>query len=366
MRIVSVRLGRLSIPLRKPFRTALRSTDAVLTNIVELRADDGAVGYGEAPPTAAITGETDGSIRDVIVSRAAPAIIGRDVADLNDCLGALERCAVGNYSAKAAIDIALHDLWGKRCGAPLFRMLGGFGGEARDFCTDYTISLNSPDEMASDALEAVRAGYTALKIKVGDDLKLDMERLAAVRDAAGGGASLRVDANQGWRPKEAVRAIRFMEDAGLDIELVEQPVARHDLEGLRRVTEAVDTTILADESVASPMDAMRLIAIRAADMINIKLMKSGGIHGALEICAMAEAAGMDCMIGAMMESKLSVTAAVHLAAASRVITKYDLDPPILCAADPVRGGAVYDGPRVSLTDAPGLGVDCVDGVVWDD
>jgi L-alanine-DL-glutamate epimerase-like enolase superfamily enzyme len=361
MKIKAIRIGKLSIPLKKTFKTALRATDSVFTNIVEVTTDCGVSGYGEAPPTAAITGDTDGSIRDAIASRIAPAIIGRDAADLNDSISAIDRSVVGNGSAKAAVDTALHDLWGKLNGKPLYRL---FGGSPREISTDYTISLNSPDEMSRDSLEAVHNGYSALKIKVGDNFKLDMERLKVVRDAVGSEILLRVDANQGWKPKEAIRIIKYMEDSALDIELVEQPVAYHDIEGLKRVTDAVDTIILADESAYTPRDTMKLISLRAADMINIKLMKSGGLGGALKICAMAEAAGMECMIGSMMESKVSVTAAAHLGVARRVVAKYDLDPPILCSSDPVRGGAVYDGPVISLPDAPGLGIEGVDGVEW--
>jgi L-alanine-DL-glutamate epimerase-like enolase superfamily enzyme len=161
-----MRLGRLSIPLKKPFKTALRETDSVSTNILEISTDDGVTGYGEAPPTAAITGDTDGSIRDAVSSRIFPAIAGRDAADLNGALSAVERSCVGNGSAKAAADIALHDLWAKLNGLPLYRLLGG---APREIATDYTISLNEPDEMARDALEALNAGYSALKIKVGLD-----------------------------------------------------------------------------------------------------------------------------------------------------------------------------------------------------
>jgi L-alanine-DL-glutamate epimerase-like enolase superfamily enzyme len=362
MKITEIRMGTLSIPLKKPFKTALRSTSTVLTNIIEICTDDGAPGYGEAPPTAAITGDTDGSIRGALLTRIAPALIGGDVSALHDLLLTLEHCVVGNSSAKAAADIALHDLWGKLYNLPLYKLLGG---ARRKLVTDYTISLNSPGEMARDSREAVQEGYKALKVKVGVDFQLDMERIKAVRDAVGNNVLLRVDANQGWKPKEAIRTIRFMEDWGLDIELVEQPVAYHDIEGLKCVTDAVDTIILADESVYSPRDALKLIGLRAADMINIKLMKSGGIGGALKICAMAEAAGMECMIGAMMESKVAITAAAHLATARRCFTKYDLDPPILCASDSVKGGARYEGASLSLPDAPGLGIDSIEGVTWE-
>ncbi|MDR1377779.1 MAG: dipeptide epimerase [Synergistaceae bacterium] len=361
MKITGIRLGTLNIPLKKPFKTALRMTDTVSSNIVEMSTDEGVCGYGEAPPTAAITGDTDGSIRCAISTRIAPALTGRDVSELNDVLFVLDHCIVGNNSGKAAVDIALHDLWGKLYKQPLYKILGG---AHRKCITDYTISLNDPNEMVRDSLEAIKEGYEALKIKVGNNFRLDMERIEAIRDAVGENVLLRVDANQGWKPKEAIRAIKFMEDKGLDIELVEQPVVYHDIEGLKYVTDAVDTIILADESVYSPRDAMKLIGFRAADMINIKLMKSGGIGGALKICAMAEAAGMDCMIGAMMESKVAITAATHLAMARRCITKYDLDPPILCASDPVEGGVVYKGALLELSDAPGLGIASITGVEW--
>jgi L-alanine-DL-glutamate epimerase-like enolase superfamily enzyme len=141
-------------------------------------------------------------------------------------------------------------------------------------------------------------------------------------------------------------------------------VASWDIEGLKRVTEAVDTPVMADESARSPLDALRLIASRAVDMINIKLMKSGGIRGALAICAMAESAGMECMIGCMMESKVSVSAAAHLALARRVISRCDLDAPILCSEDPVLGGAEYAGASITVTDSPGLGIDYVKNVEW--
>lgn len=362
MKVTEIRLGQLSIPLKKPFKTALRTTDHVITNIVEIRTDCDISGYGEAPPTAAITGDTDGSIRCSVMTRIAPAIIGREVSELNDLFLAVDRSIIGNSSGKAAVDIALHDLWGKLYNLPLYKLLGGSN---RTFSTDYTISLNTPGEMVADSIEAANEGYEALKIKVGNDFKLDMERMRAIRSAVGKNILLRVDANQGWTPKEAIRAIRFMEDEGLDIELVEQPVVYHDIEGMKQVTASVETLILADESVYSPRDAMKIIALRAADMINIKLMKSGGIAGALKICALAEAGGMECMVGGMMESKVSITAAAHLALARSVITKFDLDPPILCSTDPVRGGIHYSGALLKVSDSPGLGIEAIEGVVWE-
>lgn len=360
MKIRALRLGRLSVPLKKPFKTALRTVSEVTTNVVVLETDEGACGYGEAPPTAVITGDTDGAIRGAMEERLRPLLIGRSMDDFNELLDITDSALVHNTSAKAAVDVALHDLWGKSMGKPLYALLGG---TARPMSTDYTISVNDPAVMVKDSVEAVAEGYSALKIKVGTDFHKDMICLQEIRSAVGKDVLLRVDANQGWTPKQAVRTIRFFEDKGLDIELVEQPVKAHDFEGLKHVTDSVETLILADESVFSARDAFTILSMRAADLINIKLMKTGGVRNALVVCAMARACGVECMIGAMMETKISVTAACHLASALPVITRADLDPPILCASDPVEGGAVYSGSTVAPSDGPGLGIKNIKGLV---
>ena len=360
MKIRRLRLGRLSVPLKKPFKTSLRTVEEVTTNVVAVETDEGICGYGEAPPTAVITGDTNGAIRGAVQDRLGPLLAGRDPENLNELLDIVDTALVHNTSAKAAVDIALHDLWGKILGKPLYALLGG---RAREIETDYTISLNDPEVMAKDSLEAVQEGYSALKIKVGSDFQKDMVRLREIRSAVGKDVLLRVDANQGWTPKQAIRTISFFEDEGFDIELVEQPVKAHDFEGLKYVTDSVETLILADEAVFSPRDAFTLLSMRAADLINIKLMKTGGIRNALAVCAMARACGVECMIGAMMETKISVTAACHLASAMPVITRADLDPPILCASDPVEGGAIYRGSRVTPADGPGLGISNIHGRV---
>lgn len=360
MKIRTIRLGYLSVPLKKPFKTALRTVSEVTTNVVVVETEEGICGYGEAPPTAVITGDTNGAIRGAVEERLRPLLTGRETDDLNSLLDVVDTALVHNASAKAAVDIALHDIWGKTMGQPLYALLGGAG---RAVETDYTISVNAPETMVKDSLEAVADGYSALKIKVGTNFHLDMRRLEEIRAAVGKHILLRVDANQGWSPKEAIRTIRFFEDKGLDIELVEQPVKAHDFEGLKMVTDSVNTLILADESVFSVRDAFTVLSMRAADLINIKLMKTGGIRNAVAICGMARACGVECMIGAMMETKISVSAACHLASALPVITRADLDPPILCASDPVEGGAIYKGSSVVPSGGAGLGIEKINGLV---
>ena len=215
---------------------------------------------------------------------------------------------------------------------------------------------------ARDSIHAVKRGFETLKIKVGKDAAMDLERMKAIRKAVGYDVDLRIDANQGWSPKEAVKVLTDMEDAGLNIEFVEQPVKAHDIEGMKFVTDHVAIPVLADESVFSPQDALSILQQHAADFINIKLMKTGGLYNALKICSIAEVYGVECMIGCMLEAKVSVNAAVHLAAAKSIITKIDLDGPVLCSEDPVVGGSVFDNDRITPSDTPGLGVTKVNGI----
>ncbi len=361
MKITGIRLGKISVPLRVPFKTALRFVASVEDVIVEIHTDSGHVGYGEAPPTGVITGDTAGAITGAIQDHIAKAIIGRDIADFESLMLALNTCIVHNTSAKAAVDMALWDLFGQLYQAPLYRLLGGC---RRSIVTDITISVNEPEEMARDSLEAVGRGYDTLKVKVGKEPEQDLARLQAIRAAVGYAPRLRIDANQGWKPKEAVRILREMEDKDLGIEFVEQPVIAHDIAGLKYVKDHISIPVLADESVFSALDALKIMQLEAADYINIKLMKTGGIYQALKICSLAEMYGMECMLGCMLEAKIAVNAAVHLACGKRIITKVDLDGPALCSEDPIIGGSVFNEHLITVSEAPGLGIAGLEKVMY--
>ena len=361
MKITEVKLGKISVPLRVPFKTALRSVSSVEDIVVEVHTDTGAVGYGEAPPTGAITGDTTGAILGALQDHIIKTVVGREVDDFEELMLALNKCIVGNTSAKAAMDMALWDLYGQLYKIPVYKLLGG---SRKEIITDITISVNDPDEMARDAVDAVRRGYDTLKIKVGAHPELDVARLTAVRQAIGSDTRIRIDANQGWEPKQAVRLLNQMQEKGLDIEFVEQPVKAHDIDGLKYVTERSYVPVLADESVFSPEDAVRIMQTRAADLVNIKLMKCGGLYNALKIVSAAEVYGVECMIGCMLEAKISVNAAVHLACAKKIITKIDLDGPVLCSEDPILGGAVFDEQRITVSDEPGLGIKGVEKMTY--
>ncbi len=352
MKITDIQVGTVEVPLITPFKTALRTVESIRNIAIHVHADDGRVGMGEAAPTAVITGETEASIRQAISEYIKPAIIGMDIEDIAQIMERLEKCIYKNTSAKAAVDMAIYDLYAKRYEAPLYKLLGGYRNE---LITDLTISVNNVDEMVEDSLAAIERGFNILKVKVGKDPIGDVERVIAIREAVGPNVTLRVDANQGWTPKQAVRIIRTLEDANTNIELVEQPVHYSDIEGMRYVTENTLTNILADESVFSPKEAMTLIEKRAADLINIKLMKTGGIYQAQKIVHIAEANGIECMIGCMLETKISVSAAAHFAASQKNITMIDLDGPLLCMNDPVTGGPTFNGQMITMSSEPGIG-----------
>ena len=361
MKITEVRIGRISVPLRVPFKTALRRVDSVEDVIVEIHTDTGAVGYGEAPPTGVITGDTTGAIIGALKDHIIKTIIGRDVDDFEALTDCVQKCIIHNSSAKAAVDMALWDLYGQLYNIPVYKLLGGSKDK---IVTDITISVNSPEEMARDAITAINRGYDTLKVKVGVNPKLDVERLSAIRNAIGSRAKLRIDANQAWKPQEAVRILNQMQEQGLDIELVEQPVIAHDIEGLKYVTERSYVPVLADESVFSPLDAMKIIQSGAADLINIKLMKCGGITPALKIADAASIMGVECMLGCMLEAKVSVNAAVHVACARSIITKIDLDGPVLCSEDPIIGGSIFDEKDITVSKDPGLGIKGIEKITY--
>jgi len=362
MRITNIRTGVLSIPLRTPFKTALRTIDHIASIVVAVDTDAGVTGIGEAHPTAPITGESHGSVRGAIHEFMLPRLKGKEIANLEDTLNTLDASMVKNTSAKAAVEMAIFDLFGRLYNIPVYRLLGGYRNKVE---TDLTISVNSPEEMAEDSKIAVARGFKILKLKVGLQPEQDIARIRAVRDAVGNGVQLRLDANQGWTARQAVRIMREIEAEHFYIDLLEQPVLAHDIAGLKQVTDSINTPVLADEAVFSAVDAEKIITMHAADYINIKLMKTGGLRGALRICALAEMHNVECFLGCMMESKISVTAAAHLACARSIITRCDLDSPSLCREDPVVGGAELNGPWLKLSEAPGLGINQVEGVVWD-
>ncbi|GAA4251912.1 mandelate racemase/muconate lactonizing enzyme family protein [Dactylosporangium darangshiense] len=349
MTIAAVRTHPVSVPLHTPFVTALRTATTVESLLVEIVDDDGRSGFGESPQVWKVTGDSVAGARACVEEVLAPLLIGRDAADLAANCRAVHGAVVGNGGARAAVDTALHDLAAQRLGIPLVRLLGGTQLRVP---TDVTLSAGD-----SAAAARVAEGFTVLKVKVGKSSPADeVHRIRRIREAAGPGVRIRLDANQGWTPREAVRAIGAMQDAALDLELVEQPVPMHDLEGLAWVTARVDVPILADESVFGLRDLVAVIHRRAADMVNVKLAKCGGLSIARTLLELAASHDIGTMVGSMMETQVGVGAAASLVSALGTTVVSDLDAAWWLASSPVTGGLRYDGAEVVLPDAPGLGV----------
>lgn len=357
MKITDFELGKLSVPLKAPFKTALRTVNKMEDVVVILETDTGHRGFGSAPATAVITGETHGSIIEAIRTIILPAIKGEDIQNLNHIVDLIQASMFNNYSAKAAVEIAVYDLFAQSFGMPLYKVLGG--GEPV-LSTDLTISVDYIEKMVEDANDAVDNGFEALKIKVGKDLWLDIERVKAIYAAVSDRALIRLDANQGWTPKQTVTALRELERSGIVLEFVEQPVRGDDIEGMKYVTERVSTPVMADESTFGAKQVIDLIQMRGADMINIKLMKTGGISSAIKIADIAAIYGVKCMMGCMLETSIGVSAAAHVAVAkANSIALIDLDAPSLATGNPVTGGVTFGGAEISISDAPGLGIESI-------
>jgi L-Ala-D/L-Glu epimerase / N-acetyl-D-glutamate racemase len=354
MTIAEVRTHRLTTSLHTPFVTALRHTTLLETTVVEVVDSDGRRGFGEAPQVWRVTGESLAGAEACLAGPLTDAVRGRSPDNLYDLTAAVAAAVVGNFGAKAAMDVALHDLAARRLNISLPRLLGTSRTQVQ---TDVTLSAAGPEALATAARERSNEGFTVFKVKVGLDPETDFSAVHAVRSAVGPDARIRLDANQGWTPRQAIRLIRDLEDADLDIEFVEQPVAAHDLKGLAHVTTSVDTPIMADETVFGLRDLTTVIEHGAADLVNIKLAKCGGLTTALAMVGLANAHGIGFIVGSMMEGPVGLGAAASLVAAVGSTYTSDLDAAWWVAGRPVMGGLVYDGPTLVLPSGPGLGVE---------
>ncbi|MCI1966434.1 MAG: dipeptide epimerase [Oscillospiraceae bacterium] len=351
MKITDIKVQTMEVPLLEPFRISLGVITHAKSAVVSVETDEGKVGYGEGSPGILITGENlPGTAAGIELLKKD--LIGLDPTDLEAVYCAMKRSQAHASTVKAAIDIACHDLLGQKAGLPVYQLLGGLNNFIE---TDITVGINKPEIMAAKAKAWVEKGFDTIKTKVGTGIEEDVARIKAIREAVGSHVKIRVDANQGWSAKEAVQFIQRLNE--YDLELVEQPVPYHDIAGLEYVTKHTDVLIMADESCFMATDALRLVERRAVDVVNIKLMKCGGIREALKINAICEAAGIPCMLGCMAEeTNIGVTAAASLGAAMKNITRADLDCTFSLSKLPFKGGMQVEGAnRLVLSEKPGFG-----------
>ena len=349
MIITDIQFEVRSFRFEEPMKIAFATIVDMETCIIKVTTDEGITGWGEAAPFPYVTGDNLETV--ILVGRdLREALIGIDPRAIGTIHRIMDSKYAGNTAIKAGIDIACYDIAAKSAGVPLYKFLGGDDPHVH---SDVTIGIDRPERMAEKALSWVNKGFEIIKVKLGEDIATDAERIRAIRETVGRDITIRIDANQGWTVKDAIKISRTLD--GLGVDLIEQPVPSCDFDGLAEIRRNSDVLIAADESCHSIHDAARLAMMRAVDVVNIKLMKCGGIFEALKIAAVCEATGIPCMIGCMGESTLANLAGMHLAAATDNIRYVDLDSVYILKQEDVYGGYDHRGGRVTLWDAPGIG-----------
>jgi len=338
------------MPLREPYTIAYETVSEAVNIILKLTTSTGLTGWGCAAPDQVVTGETAESVLAAADQKIIPLLRGEAPFRVARVTEWLRKEIPGARSAMAMTDMAIHDLLARKAGVPLWQLLGGF----RDSIpTSITIGIMDPQETVQRAGEFLDRGFTILKLKGGADLNEDVRKVLLVRRRYGKGFSLRFDANQGYSYAEAVEFVRATSEA--DIEILEQPTAQAKEERMGMVTRDVDIPVMADESIRSLKDAFRLVSRERIDMVNIKLMKVGGILEAAHINSVARAAGMEVMVGCLDECALGISAGLHFALSRPNIEFADLDGHLDLLNDPFDGLFRLAGGVLFPTEDPGLG-----------
>jgi len=352
VKITAVHARREHFPLSRPYTIAFRTISEVRNFIVEVHDDSGRIGLGCASPEPHVTGEDDARCAASLAEPSIAWLVGRDPRRLPALAREIASRAPAAPAARAALDMALHDLYAQALELPLVEVLG----RAHErLPTSITIGIKPTDEALAEADEYLARGFRVLKIKLGHVLEEDLERLARIRQRCGPEIAIRVDPNQGYSRAEVEEFLK--RSATLGIEFLEQPMAASDIDSMRALPHAARARVAADESLLGPRDALTLVAPPAAcGIFNIKLMKCGGISPARDIAAIADAAGIELMWGCMDESRISIAAALHTALACPATRYLDLDGHLDLARDVVSGGFVIEDGWMRTGDAPGLGV----------
>ena len=352
MKITRAEAISVELQLKEPFVIANETTEVADNIFIRLETETGIVGWGCSTPDT-VTSETKETVlRNFEVAKRL--VVGFDPTRINLLNFALDTEIVGNSSLKAGINMALYDIIGKMAGMPLFKLLGGY---RERIATSVTIGLNSTELMVLKAQQIVSNGFKIIKIKCGIDVEQDIENILAIREEVGSTIKLRLDANEGYSVEDALRIVKVLEKKGVAIEILEQPTKANYLYSLKDVAHQCSVPIMADETALTLRDSVKLVKHEIADMINIKLMKIGGITNAIKANALAELAEVPVMVGCMNESMAAMSAAVHFACAFRNVRYADLDSALDFVSDVTKGGARYEDGYVIPSEKPGLGVE---------
>lgn len=351
LRIKKVTIEALNIKLDEPFTIAIGTKYNIENALISLELENGIVGYGEAAPLEPINGENQATALATLEA-CKEFLLGKSVSDYRNISRHLKTVFCAQVTARCAIEMALLDAYTKSLNIPLYKFLGGSMDSIE---TDYTIDIVSPSVARKNAAKLAGKGYRVLKTKVGKNLQEDIERLLAIKEGAPG-CEITLDANQGYSPPDAVHFLEELITNNIRPILFEQPVLKHDLPGMKFVKDHSSVPVGADESVFTSTDAINIVRTGCADVINIKLMKSGIVE-ALDIAAIARSANIKLMIGCMLETRLALGCSVHLVAGLGGFSFIDLDPHLDPVEDPFGGGPAFTDPVYTLKDdLPGIGV----------
>ncbi len=347
--IIGATIYRLKIPLNMAFTISLGSTDFYDAVVVELRFSD-IIGYGEAETVQQITGETPEVLFDVSAGILA-SMEGQSFGSVEDVSLFITSFCHGNNAAKSAVDMAFHDALGKMHGISVADLLGG---SMRPRITSFTIPIGDVNENLKLLDRYQKAGARIIKVKVGKSATKDAERLTVIAGKLDDGVTFFADANQGYRLTDAVKIseILYRNEALF----FEQPMIRNDLVAFRNLRRKAGIPIMLDESISSPKDVLDAVCADAADMVNVKLSKSGGIRNAIKTLVAAQAAGLDAMVGCMLESKLGIAASLAVANAVNNVKYTDLDGFTYLTEQPFDGGVELRSGTDYPVDGAGLAV----------
>ena len=352
MRIISVDVSRVLIPFRVPFVVWRGELPAKEHVIVRITTDSGIVGWGEAAPFLFYAPETALDVESMIVCALAPELIGRDPLAIRAIVQSFAPID-GHAFAKCAIEMALWDILGKHAGLPLYQLLGGKVRNQVPLTT--VLHAGKPEGIRTEAKLLVSQGFRSLKVKIGFGIDPDEEMVAAARAGAGKHIAIRVDAEEHYQVKEALALAKRLE--AFNVELISQPVDRHDWEGMAFLRCAINTNLLADEGILHPHDVLTCVKHGSADMVNIKVLKAGGLIPALEMAALCRAAHLPVMIGSMIEAGPGSLFGAHLAAVLPNLFSTELCGPLLLADDLLADPVCIEAGAIMLSDRPGLGAD---------